>query len=153
MSIALYHPGSSDGLLDLCLCLSVCFCVLAITTQCSNTKIQPQWKVWFSNPSSRRHTFSCTHFSKQSMIHIHALQLEMRTLHRHFPWFHLKSNYLFRSWPGLSLLFPLLSYIYESPLFSHNLCQSLIIQCWHCSLRLCFLLLFWIRPSFQFQST
>ena len=43
-SIALYHPGSPDGLLALCLCLSVCFCVLAIMTQCSNAKSQPQWK-------------------------------------------------------------------------------------------------------------
>ena len=33
ISIALYHPGSSDGLFALCLCLSVCFCVLAVTTQ------------------------------------------------------------------------------------------------------------------------
>ena len=32
ISIALYHPGSSEGLLALCLCLSVCFCVLPITT-------------------------------------------------------------------------------------------------------------------------
>ena len=46
ISIALYHPGSSDGLLALCLCLSVCFCVLAIMTQCSNAKSQPQWNVW-----------------------------------------------------------------------------------------------------------
>ena len=43
----MYHPGSSDGLLALCLCLSACFCVLAITTQCSNAKSQPQWNVWF----------------------------------------------------------------------------------------------------------
>ena len=49
ISIALYHPGSSDGSLALCLCLSVCFCVLAIMTQCSNAKSQPQWKVWFNN--------------------------------------------------------------------------------------------------------
>ena len=33
VSLTLYHPGSSDGLFALCLCLSVCFCVLAITTQ------------------------------------------------------------------------------------------------------------------------
>ena len=46
MAISLYHPGSSDGLLALCLCLSVCFCVLAIMTQCSNAKSQPQWNVW-----------------------------------------------------------------------------------------------------------
>ena len=42
----MYHPGSSDGLLALCLCLSVCFCVLAIMTQCLNAKSQPQWNVW-----------------------------------------------------------------------------------------------------------
>ena len=46
ISIALYHPGRSDGLLALCLCLSVCFCVLAIMIQCSNAKSQPQWNVW-----------------------------------------------------------------------------------------------------------
>ena len=51
--IALYHPGSSDGLLTLCLCLSVCFCVLAIMTQCSNAKSQPQWNVWY--PSIANH--------------------------------------------------------------------------------------------------
>ena len=47
--IVLYHPGSSDGLLALCLCLSVCFCVLAIMTQCSNAKSQHQWNVWLKS--------------------------------------------------------------------------------------------------------
>ena len=30
--VTLYHPGGSNGLLDPCVCLSVCFCVLTITT-------------------------------------------------------------------------------------------------------------------------
>ena len=34
--------------MDYWLCVSVClcFCVLAIMTQCSNAKSQPHWKVW-----------------------------------------------------------------------------------------------------------
>ena len=51
--MALYHPGSSDGLFALCLCLSVCFCALAITTQSSNAKSQPQRNVWLGIPAIR----------------------------------------------------------------------------------------------------
>ena len=51
----MYHPGGSDGLLALCLCLSVCFRVLAITTQYSNAKSHPQLIVWYFQNNDRHH--------------------------------------------------------------------------------------------------
>ena len=65
---------SSDGLLALCLSLSVCFCVLAIMTQCSNVKSQPQWNVWFatsqldSTHNHRYTTINCVRFNISYMI-------------------------------------------------------------------------------------
>ena len=47
LGLIMYHIADCGRLLALCICLSVCLCVLAITAPYSNAESQPQCKVWF----------------------------------------------------------------------------------------------------------
>ena len=58
LTTALYHPGSYGGLFALCLCLSVCFCVLAITTQ-----VQMLRASLSETSGSKFHSTSCCVYS------------------------------------------------------------------------------------------
>ena len=50
--LIVHHPAGCGRLLALCVCLSVCICVLAIMTPRSNAKSQPQRIVWLNGPNT-----------------------------------------------------------------------------------------------------
>ena len=50
--LIVHHPAGCGRLLALCVCLSVCICVLAIMTPRSNAKSQPQRIVWLNGPKT-----------------------------------------------------------------------------------------------------